>query len=522
MTHDLGFYDFDSIQRLLESLTSTPYGQEAARVLEPPESIEVARQMQRSVTVARQMADISQLPELDDVPNIRAALRQAGAAGASLNARALANILQVLATGARLVEVLQTWPPLYPQSIDHLTPDDELASAISRIVTPEGQLRRDASGKLAQLWEDIDAHREQATELLRALLKKKEIKYSVKERDAVTWQGDRAVLRVRADVADRVQGVRRGHQQGGQDELIEPVEVVAVNNRIEKLAGQIRAEQQLVLRDASAVVHRFLQPLESLLDCLTWIDLALAGGRLSHQFSGHAPKLTEAPGLHLNEAYHPLLLMQFMQGTLERPVPISLKLDDQHAFLLVTGPNTGGKTVILKTVGMLVSMASCGLHIPAEQDCTIGWYEHVMVDMGDRQSLYHQLSTFAGHVEMMKRILAQANERTLLLLDELGTGTDPDEGAALAMSLIHSLAERGCQGVLNTHLSPLKTFAEQHDKVVNAAMAFDEKTLSPTYRLQTGACGISYGLAVAEKNGLEADVIALAKDYLGMIQRDKP
>ena len=521
MTHDLGFYDFDSIQRLLESLTSTPYGQEAARDLQPPDRIEVARQMQRSVTVARQMVDANQLPDLDNVPNIRAAMRQAASPGAALNVKALSNIRQVLLVGKSLVAVLQNWPPLYPQSIDHLMPEATLSTAIDQVVSSEGYLRRDASSKLEQCWEDCEAQREQAEVLLRDLLKKKEIKYGVRERDGVDWQGDRAVLRVRAEVADRVQGVRRGHHQGGKDELIEPVEVVPLNNRIEKLAGQIRAEQQLILRELTAVVQQFLEPLETLLDTITWIDLALAGGRLSQQFNGHAPRLNDEPGLHLVDAYHPLLLIQFMQGTLDQPVPVSFKLDSRQAFLLITGPNTGGKTVVLKTVGMLVTMASCGLHIPAEQDCSIGWYDHVMVDMGDRQSLYHQLSTFAGHVEMMKRILAQANERSLLLLDELGTGTDPDEGAALAMALIDQLCEKGCQGVVNTHLSPLKEYARQHDRVTNAAMEFDKDTLSPTYRLKVGESGISYGLAVAQKNGLAENVIMLAKDYLQMIKKQK-
>jgi DNA mismatch repair protein MutS2 len=180
----------------------------------------------------------------------------------------------------------------------------------------------------------------------------------------------------------------------------------------------------------------------------------------------------------------------------------------------VTGPNTGGKTVVLKTVGLLVAMAQCGLHIPSEGRCVVGRYTRLMVDVGDRQSLYHHLSTFAGHVETLKRILDEADSGALVLLDELGTGTDPEEGAALAMAVLDELLERGAHGVVTTHLTPLKQYATDHDRILNAAMAFDHERLSPTYELCLGESGASLGLTIAGRGGLPDSVVARARHHL--------
>ncbi len=513
MSYDLKSLDFDVIRRSLEKLALTPYGAEAARELEPPGDIEIARRMQRAVSTGRRLADGGQLPKLDEVPNIRAALRQAASPGASLNPRALRNILEVMAAGEQLAGLLAQWPELYPQSAGHLRPDAALRDLLARSIESSGAISRQASPELEALHQRYDEQRREAEQVIRRIQQRDELQPWIKDPGRVCWQGCRAVVAIKSEGAEQLKGVRRGSQSGGFDQLVEPLEAVAANNQLERLGGKINAEQQRLLRELTAQVHAGLAELERLLDAITWIDLALAGGRLSAQMGAHAPRLLEQPQVELRQAYHPVLLMQFLQGTLERPVPLSLRLDGETRFLLITGPNTGGKTVALKTLGLLVVMAQCGLHIPAEEDCTIGWYGSVMVDMGDRQSLYHQLSTFAGHVEVMKQLLAQADGYSLLLLDELGTGTDPKEGAALAMAMLDEMVARGCQGIVNSHLSPLKDYAEAHAHIINAAMSFDRETLSPTYRLTAGTSGESLGLTIAERNGLAGEVVVRARQY---------
>ncbi|HET9122030.1 MAG TPA: hypothetical protein VFN52_00875, partial [Acidiferrobacteraceae bacterium] len=299
----------------------------------------------------------------------------------------------------------------------------------------------------------------------------------------------------------------------GRQVIVEPMEVVGLNNRLETLNGQIDAEQMLLRRQFTDRIREVLSHWEDVITVLSWVDLAIAAARLSIQFNATAPTLVEEPVLVLDRAYHPALLVQFAADRSGAPpVPLSLVLDRQQRMVIVTGPNTGGKTVVLKTVGLLVLMARCGLHIPAEGACTVGLFRELMVGIGDGQSLYHHLSTFAGHVETLKRLMGEADEHTLVLIDELGTGTDPEEGAALAMAVLDELAERRVPGLITTHLPPLKVYERRG--VIRASMEFDPVRLAPTYRLLLGSAGASHGLTIAGRNGLPEALIARARDYL--------
>lgn len=514
MNNDLKALDFDIVQRLLEKLARTPYGAEAGRNLEPAPERALALRMQAAVTAARLSIDGGEVPRLEDVPQIQAALRQAAARGAALRPQALGHIVQVMRAARSLVPYVQRRPALYPGDSGDFSPHEALFRRLEVSITPAGNLRDDASPRLAELTAERLRRRAQAAEAVRSRLQRADAVPCTHDRDRVSWHGERAVVSIAQSCADIIKGVRHSASSGGRELVVEPLEAVAANNRIEAVAGEINIEQQRLLRELTDAVRAALPELERMIGALTWVDLAYAAGELSARLNGHAPNLAETPQIELHEAYHPLLLLQFADGTLTRPVPLTLRLDPSRAILVVTGPNTGGKTVALKTLGLLTAMARCGLHIPAEGDCTVGWYRTLMVDVGDRQSLYHHLSTFAGHVEVLKRILAEADAATLVLLDELGTGTDPEEGAALAMAVLDELTARGVQGIVNTHLSPLKEYAARHERLSNAAMVFDHATLKPTYRLEIGVTGASLGLLIAEHNGLPAPVVARARAHL--------
>ncbi|HQU14790.1 MAG: DNA mismatch repair protein MutS [Chromatiales bacterium 21-64-14] len=522
MRSDLKALDFDAIQRLLEQRTATPYGADAARALEPAPDLAVARRMQDAVSAARHTLDAGQAPVLAALPDIRAALRQAGARGAALNPNALQHILQVLQAAAALVPWVHQCPALYPGTSADLEPPGELVARLGRTVHESGRLRDDASPALVTLHTEQQELRREAESIVRARVARKDLAGLVPEPDRVVWQHDRALIKVRAEAAGSLKGVRRGSAAGGRDVLMEPLEAVGVNNRLEVLAGKVGAEQHRVLREVSGEVREQAEPLERLIAALTWVDLALAAGRLSADMNAHAPRLAAECMVDLRAAYHPLLMQQFADGSLESLVPLTLRLDPARSILMLTGPNTGGKTVALKTLGLLVTMAHCGLHIPAEGDCAIGAYQQVMVDVGDRQSVYHQLSTFAGHVAVLKRILEAADAHTLVLLDELGTGTDPEEGAALAMAVLDELAGRGVQGIVNTHLAALKDHAARHPPLCNACMLFDRATLRPTYHLKIGEPGVSLGLTIAEHGGLPPAVVQRAREYLKVLTGPPP
>lgn len=511
MQVDLKPLEFPAIRRMLERLTSTPYGADAARSLEPAPSLAIARALQRAVSVARQRIEAGSAPVLDGIVEVRPALRQARNPGAALSVQALHNLQLLLRIAGQLVDQLADTPELLLGDLDRLRPPVGLVDVLRSVLTPGGSLREDASGLLQELQAERLQMRRDAEKRVRTRLA--ELKQEAEGR-RVQWHQERAVLVLPPALADSVKGVRRGMGLGGRDVIIEPIEAVALNNRLDSVNERINTEQQRLLRSTTDSVRAHVDALEAMISALTWIDLALAGGRLSREMNAHAPELQESSGVRLVEAYHPLLLLQFAEGQGPRPVPLSLELRPGQPLLLITGPNTGGKTVALKTLGLLVTMAWCGLHIPAEGDCAIGYFDRILVDVGDHQSLLHHLSTFAGHVEVLKRVLETATAQSLILLDELGTGTDPDEGAALAMAVLDELRTRGVFGIVNTHLGPLKAYATRADGILNASMQFDATRLVPTYRLLLGEPGVSFGLTIAETNGLPQALILRAREHL--------
>ncbi|MHB8453109.1 MAG: endonuclease MutS2 [Acidiferrobacterales bacterium] len=516
MRSDLKALEFDAVRRLLEKLATTPYGADAARNIEPAPDIGVARGMLAAVTAARSALDAGDAPSLKGTPDVRAALRQAAQPGAALSGIALHNLRQVILEIGGLKAAVSTRPDLYPGPKEHLSPPTEIEIQIDRTINPSGRVRDNASPRLAALAKQIGELRQEVIDALRVRLKQPDLRTNVSA-EMIVWQGARAFVSLPADCAELVAGVHRGKAAGGRNHLVEPMEVVSRNNRLETLNGQQEVESQVVLRETTSLLRTHLESLGRMIDALTWIDLALAGGHLSRHLNAHAPRLTDKACLLLDRAFHPALLLRFADGQGPEPVPLSLALDSAQPMLVITGPNTGGKTVVLKTVGLLITMAHCGLHIPAEGNCLIGDFSRVIVDIGDPQSLYHHLSTFAGHVEKLKRLLSEADAGTLVLLDELGTGTDPEEGAALAMAVLEELARRGVYGIVTTHLSPLKEFASQHEHLTNASMLFDEEKLVPSYRLSIGTIGRSLGLVIAEKNGLSVEVVDRARQHLRRI-----
>ena len=513
MQSDLPALEFGGIQRLLEKLTSTPYGAEAARNLAPAPTAAVAMQMQTAVSAARHLIEAGQAPKLVRLPDIRAALRQASQSGAALPGSALHNIRMVLAAADALAAAVGQTPGLYAGESAELQPPPSLQTALAAALLPGGNIRHDANPALLRLHGEIEALRAELQTLLKARLQANDLKGAVAN-ERVHWQGHRGMLSLPPAIAERVKGVRRGASANGRELIVEPLEVVGLNNKLEALGGQQEQEQQLLRRALTDAVRAEGAALARLVEAITWIDLALAGGHLSAHLNAAPPTFVAGASIALDRAYHPAMLLQFAQGQGPRPVPLSIALDEAQPMLLVTGPNTGGKTVVLKTVGLLVTMAYCGLHLPAEGRCVIGDFTRIIVGIGDAQSLQHHLSTFAGHVEVLKRLLQEADAGTLVLMDELGTGTDPEEGAALAMAVLDELSARHVRGIVTTHLPPLKAYAKRHPALQNASMHFDRASLAPTYRLDVGVSGRSLGLVIAGQRGLPETLLARARAHL--------
>lgn len=513
MHSDLSPLEFSGIQRLLEKLSATPYGAEAARNIEPAPDAAIARRMQRAVSAARGLIERGAAPRLHVVPDIRAALRQAAQSGAALAASALNHIRGVVNIARELQVTAQQTQDLYPGAHTHLAPPATLLADIDRVLQANGGIRPDASVRLQELNIEAQAARAAATAVLEQRLHAAE---GATNAERIRWQGHRGMLALAPAFAEKVKGVRRANPHD-HDILVEPLEAVALNNRLEAIAGQQDHEHQQLRRALTDVVRAETAALRRMLDAITWIDLALAGGHLSVHLNATEPQLVDDATITLDRAYHPTMLLQFAERRGPQPVPLTITLDAQQPMLVITGPNTGGKTVVLKTIGVLATMAYCGLHIPAEGPCVIGSFNRVIVGIGDAQSLSHHLSTFAGHVEVLKRLVNEADAGTLVLIDELGTGTDPEEGAALAMAVLDELAQREVRGVVTTHLPPLKAYAQTHPRLRNASMRFDAAALQPTYELDVGVSGRSLGLVIAGRNGLAPDLLKRAREHLRRI-----
>ncbi len=514
MQADLEAVEFSGIRRLIERLTATPYGADAAAALEPAPEQATAQRMQAAVSAARQAIEAGS-GTLSRVPDIRAALRQSAQAGSALPVQALFHVGQLMAAMRPLAERVTRYPGLYPGDLADLAPPQAVEAALEGALHPNGRLRDEASPELKVLAGEVAYARAHVEDILKKKLL--ELKLAGRPEEGIASQGARLLLAVPAAVAQDIKGVRRGPAAHGQRQLIEPLEAVAANNRLETLNGQRDAEEFAIRRRLTAIVQGARADLERLIGAIAWIDLAFAGGHLSVHLNASPVEWTRARSLKLAGATHPAMLLAYADKRGPLPVPLSITLDGEQPMLLITGPNTGGKTVALKTVGLLVAMAYCGLHLPTEGTAVVGDFSRLVVDIGDRQSLLHHLSTFAAHVEVLKRLLGEADEGTLVLMDELGTGTDPEEGAALAMAVLDELAARSVRGVITTHLSPLKAYAERHPYLSNATMVFDAERLAPTYALRVGESGSSHGLVIAGRSGLPEPLLARARDHLARI-----
>jgi DNA mismatch repair protein MutS2 len=391
-----------------------------------------------------------------------------------------------------------------------------LVSIISQVVSDQEEILDKASDRLAQIRKDLRTQHGRLKGRMEQLLKKSEVAKHLQE-SIITQRNGRYVLPVKAEARASVPGIVHDQSTSGATLYIEPQSMVDANNRFRKLELDERDEIQRILADLTARVAEHGQVLVDMVEILTRLDLAFARGRYALNINAFQPTIHPFPKkqakghpgvtLRLFAARHPLLDPQEV-------VPIDVVLDDKTYGLIITGPNTGGKTVTLKTVGLLILMAQTGLHIPAAKKSEISLFSNIYADIGDEQSIEQSLSTFSGHITNIITIMAKMDRRSLVILDELGAGTDPQEGAALARSLMSHLLDRGVTTLVTTHHPDLKAYAHATPGVVNASVEFDLESLRPTYHLTIGLPGRSNALAIANRLGLPEEIIQAARGTL--------
>ncbi len=391
-----------------------------------------------------------------------------------------------------------------------------LAEVIERTIQPDGSLADDASPELNRIRREQERQQKLIEESLRAALRKLSAENATQD-DVITIRGDRFVIPVRAELKRRVSGVIHGASSSGQTVYVEPLETIEQNNELVRLIEEEQAEIHRIFVALTRKVAGYAESLVAGARVLALVDSLLARARFAREFDcvfpGFGPEL-----LSIEQGRHPLLEKR-LRATGGKIVPLDLELTADERQLIISGPNTGGKTVALKTTALLAMMAQAGIPVPAAS-ASFPVFTAFLADIGDAQSIEAALSTFSAHITNLDRLSRLADARSLVLLDELGSSTDPEEGAALAVAVAHYFLKAGAWALISTHHTSLKVYAANTPGVRNAAAGVDERTLAPNYQLRLGVPGASAGIQTAERLGLNAEIISAARERMGSQQAD--
>lgn len=493
---------------VLEMLAAEAVGdtaKEQARELTPSTDAATVRRRQEETSAAKTMMVVRGSPSFSGVKDVRASLARADLGGA-LNTRELLDIARVLQC-ARLVRGYIAEDSVGKTPIDHLFyalhANKFLEEKITNSISSEDEIADGASPELANIRRQMRAAAARARDSLQKLISSPSYAKVLQE-PIITMRQDRYVVPVKAEHKGAVPGLVHDISASGATLFIEPMAAVKANNELRELSAKEKLEIERILAELSADCAEHRDDISSDFEILVRLDLIFAKAKLSYKLNCQSPSM-EGKGIVLRRARHPLLDQA-------KAVPISLELGESFDTLVITGPNTGGKTVSIKTIGLLAAMNQCGLHIPADDGSNLPVFSHILADIGDEQSIEQNLSTFSAHMSNIVNIISECDENSLILFDELGAGTDPTEGAALAVAIIEYCRKKGAIIAATTHYAELKVYATNEAGVQNASCEFDVETLRPTYHLLVGIPGKSNAFAISRRLGLGEDIIEDAKN----------
>ena len=495
------------LELLSEQAVSAEARQRALRIRPETEPEEVLRLLDQT-DAARNLIGLRGSPSFSGVKPVAEALDRADRGGA-LNTRELLTIADLLTAARRAKEYFND-EAAEKTAIDHLFlslhGNRFLEGKIKRAIPDEDTIADAASTELADIRRHMRAAQAKSRQILQRIISSPSYGKILQE-TIITQRDGRFVVPVKAEHKGDLPGLVHDISSTGATLFVEPMGVVQANNEYIELQAKEQKEIDRILAEFSAEAAAHREDIQWDYDTLVHLDLIFARGQLSYKMNAVRPEVRRDGAIHLRKARHPLL-------DPKTAVPIDIELGDTFDTLVITGPNTGGKTVTLKTLGLLTLMTQCGLHIPAADRSAVSVYERVLADIGDEQSIEQSLSTFSAHMVNIVEILKEADRHSLVLFDELGAGTDPVEGAALAIAVIQHVRRLGAKVAATTHYAELKTFAMTTAGVENASCEFDVETLAPTYRLLIGIPGKSNAFAISRRLGLPEDVIAAAQEQM--------
>ena len=500
--------ELDKVLELLAEKTACEDAADFARNLIPVTEIEEVQQMLSETDTAYQMMARFGAPSFYGLQQIVNSLRRAQSGGV-LNLAEFLSIAGVLRAMRGIVQwrkKSEGFQTMLDWRFDCLTSNPYLEDKINQTVASEEEVADTASSALADIRRKMRRASQKVREQLDSMIRSNTYQKYLQDQ-IVTMRGGRYVVPVKAEYRGEVPGLVHDTSSSGSTLFIEPMSVVEANNEIRVLQSKEKDEIERILTELSAEVGQFADDIIVGYDAAVQLNVIFAKADLAYSMKATMPQLNQTGIIQFKQARHPLL-------NRDTVVPTDIVLGKEFDTLMITGPNTGGKTVTLKTIGLLSAMAMCGLMLPVAEGSQVSVFRHILVDIGDEQSIEQSLSTFSSHMTKIIRIIEQADDNSLVLLDELGAGTDPIEGAALAIAILEHLRKQGCKIAATTHYAELKEYALQTDGVENACCEFDVQTLRPTYRLLIGVPGRSNAFAISKRLGIEDSIIQRAKELV--------
>ena len=509
MKQAIQILEFNKIKQTVDSLCACSLGQKRVEYLSPSiDEKQVEYSLNQSDEALKIILALGEAP-LGGVTDITVAIKRAKIS-AMLSAQELLGISRLLYAVSQLktfserLNEIKVDAPIFSSQVNSLVSLNSLQTAINDCIDETGYILDSASSELRSIRRSIQSTEAHIKEKLNHVVSERRNKLT---EGIVTIRNERYVVPVRAEAKNTFGGTVHDQSSSGNTYFIEPKEVVDLNNKLQEHHVEERREIERILRALTEEVKKFVDALAVNVEVLGEIDFMFAKGKYARLINGTRPKMNTKGIIRLVAARHPLIDQKVV-------VPNDIELGDEYTTIVITGPNTGGKTVTLKTVGLLTLMAQAGLLIPAHETSQLAIFDHVFADIGDEQSIEQSLSTFSSHMTNIVRIMERLTVNSLILFDELGAGTDPKEGASLAISILDYVKVRGARTVATSHYPELKAYAYENDDVINASVEFNIETLSPTYRLLVGVPGRSNAFEISKRLGLKEAILTTARAYV--------
>ncbi len=517
--HTLKVLEFDKIREIISKRCLSEMGKELAGSLFPTKDVHIAEREIKQTSELKEILLFQERFPLSSMQDVRPSLKRVRTQGVYLEPQELLDLAGMVTISASLIKFFRNKKDKYPlisSLISELRSFDEILAAINSAVEPTGDIKDSASGRLSDVRHQQKTLRNRILDKLEKMIGARKVK-GPRQDDIITIRDGRYVVPMDESEFFQSRGIVHDRSRSGATLFVEPLVVVRWNNQLRELALEEKAEIERILLAISGLIRDQVDDLDVTTRVLQELDFIHAKAQASFDYDGSAPTLNQEGRIRLIGARHPLLQISQDRG---KPVPLSLNLGQDFTTLIITGPNAGGKTVALKTVGLLTLMAQAGLHIPAQPDSEVAAFSRVYADIGDEQSIEMSLSTFSSHMLHIKEAVVNADSQSLILLDELGGGTDPKEGVALGEAIIDDLVKKEARAVITTHQGALKMLVQDYPQIRNACMEFDKETLAPTYRFNVGYPGSSYAIQIAQRLGMPESIVRKAQEVLGSEERD--